>query len=234
MAQLPPTSAYPQVPMFEEPPRKSRTGLWIGLAVAAVLVFCLAATGVGALVYFANRHKDTVTTAPTGPAASPSTTRGTVILTAPDAIGSRGKNNDPQLNESLQNATRSLTTRMSSSGIGEPVGAFYGSSANQDLMMIFGVPTPAGAGAMPDAMVDQLFTMMGTIAGATAREARAVDPGPLGGKAKCADLDLKGVPAALCGWSDAGSFGYIVWYFMTVAQVQGEFVTVRELIEHRA
>jgi hypothetical protein len=231
MAQLPPTSAYPQVPMFEEPPRKSRTGLWIGLGVAAVLVLCLGAAGVGALVYFANRDKDTLNT---GSAASPSTTRATIVLTAPDSIGSRSKNTDPQLNESLQNATRSLMTKMSSSGIGEPVGAFYGSAEKKDLMMIFGVPTPPGAGALPDTMVDQMFTMMGTISGARAGEAHPVDPGPLGGNAKCADLDLKGVPAAFCAWSDAGSFGYIFWYFTTVAQAQGEFVTVRGLIEHRA
>jgi hypothetical protein len=232
MTQLPPTSAYPQVPMFEEPPRKSRTSLWIGLGVVAVLVLCLGAVAVGAVIYTYNKDKATTTAAATPSTGTPAKTA-TVTLTVPDSIGSRSKNTDQKLNETVDNAKQSMGSGLAGSGAGEPVAAFYGSAEKKDLMMVFALPTPVSAGPMPDAQFDQMFSLMGTMFGGKAGLAQAVDPGSLGGKAKCADLQIQTTPLALCAWADAGCFGYVFWYFSTVEKVKGEFVTVRELIEHR-
>jgi hypothetical protein len=236
MTQLPPTSVYPQVPDFgPPPPPKSHAGLWIGLAIAAVLLLCAGGVGVGAIVFLANRHQQTD---PTSIAAAPATSAPAkkaetekVTLTAPDAIGSRAKSTDPQLTQTIEGAKQQMSTL--ANGAGDPVAAFYGSAEKKDLMMVFAVPTPVNAGAMPDSQFDMIFTMMGSMTGGKAGAAQSVDPGALGGKAKCSDLTVKDTPIALCAWADAGSFAFILWYFTKVETAKAEFVSVREQIEHR-
>src|SRR5262249_51236556 len=145
---------------------------------------------------------------------------------------SRAKSTDPQLTKTIEGAKVQMSA-LASSGAGEPVAAFYGSAERHDLMMVFAVPTPVSAGPMPDSQFDTMFTMMGSMTGGKAGAAESVDPGALGGKAKCSDLTVKETPIALCAWADAGSFAFIVWYFTKVDTAKAEFVSVREQIEHR-
>jgi hypothetical protein len=56
-------------------------------------------------------------------------------------------------------------------------------------------------------------------------------PGPLGGTARCGNLKIQGMPVAACGWSDAGTFGVIMWYNRALSQVQSEFVGMRGEVE---
>ena len=40
----------------------------------------------------------------------------------------------------------------------------------------------------------------------------SVEPGALGGKAKCGTADAGGTDIAVCGWADAGCVGILMWY----------------------
>jgi hypothetical protein len=61
----------------------------------------------------------------------------------------------------------------------------------------------------------------------------AVDAGPLGGTAQCADVKTEGNPTAVCGWADDGSVGVLLFMGKAVADVKGEFVADRGAIEKR-
>jgi hypothetical protein len=236
MSQLPPTSVYPQVPGFEPPPPpKSRMGLWIGLGIAAVLVLCLGAVGIGAIVFLANRADiSSNSAAQPGPSTSKAeptrAPKPAANLSLPESIGSRQKNTDANLTKSLDSAKQQVGAF--AGGSGEPVAGFYGTAEKKDLMMVFAMQVPAGSGL--SSQFDLLLTTMVTATGGKSTTPETVDPGSLGGQAKCTDIDISGVPVALCAWNDDATMGFIFWYFTKVEKAKGEFASVREQIEHRA
>jgi hypothetical protein len=234
MAQLPPTSVYPQVPDFEPPPApKSRLGLWIGLGIAAVLVLCLGGVGVGAIVFIANRS-DTGSNTAAAPATSKAdptrAPKPAATLVLPESIGPRQKNTDSRLNDSLDTAKHQVSTF--TGGNSEVIAGFYGTAEKKNLMMVYALTVPPEAGL--SSHFDLMLTTMVTATGGKGGEPQTVDPGSLGGQAKCTDIDIKGVPVALCAWNDDATMGFIFWYFTTLEKAKAEFASVRELIEHRA
>jgi hypothetical protein len=183
----------------------------VGVLVA-VLVLCV---GGGAVAYFA--LKDDV-----GNAVDAAKTR----VVAPDTLNGRPKLSTPALqaaadrisaavNESLPNSTSSAT-------------AFYGTPAKKDLVMI-----QARSGLVRDPAKALDDFMRGVTEGAGGADVKSVDPGPLGGVAKCADVKSGGTQIGWCTWVDNGSLGTVGFFYKTVKEASAELVAIRNVVEKR-
>ncbi|MFF5052629.1 hypothetical protein ACFY1S_05505 [Micromonospora sp. NPDC000663] len=203
----------PSAPVGPPPAKKSKVGKIILIVLAVVLVLCL---GGAAITWFA--VKDEV-----GDVVDATKTR----VVAPATLAGRAKNTDPQ----LQAVADQMVTDMKSEVQNETstVGAFYGDPAKQDLIMITAV---SGVMADPKKELDEAVTGLSSELAVT--NMAPVEPGPLGGEARCGDGKAEGVPLGVCVWADRGSVGLVVVYFKTAAQVKAEFTTIRGQIEQRS
>ncbi|MGK5739117.1 hypothetical protein [Micromonospora sp. URMC 103] len=194
-------------------PRKSKAGRIVLIVVAAVLVLCL---GGGAAIWFA--VKDEV-----GAGVDAARTR----VEAPATLAGRPKITDP----ALQSLTDQMVAEMKKTARGETgtVGAFYGDPAKRDLVVAIAI---SGLMADPKKELDEAMTGLGAEIGVTATT--PVEPGPLGGEARCGEGKAEDAPLAVCAWADAGSVGVIMVYFKTVDEIKADFVTMRGEIEKRS
>ena len=119
--------------------------------------------------------------------------------------------------------------RQSLPGATSTVGAFYGNLAQQDMVMIAGA---SGLVTDPAKQLDEAVEGLGT-GGLTVSNIKSVEPGPLGGVAKCGDANAAGVDLGVCVWADSGSIGVIAIYFKSGEQAQAEFVSIRGQVEQR-
>ncbi|MER5703234.1 hypothetical protein ABT023_14995 [Micromonospora sp. NPDC002296] len=192
-------------------PKKSKTGKIVLIVLAVVLVLCC---GGGAITWFA--VKDDVSDA-----VEATNTR----VTAPATLAGRPKATQPE----LQAAVDTMIAQMKSTVQNETstAGAFYGDMAKKNLVMI---AAASGLLADPKKELDAAFTSTDL----TMSNVAAVDPGPLGGEARCGDSESEGTKLGICAWADKGSLGMIVMYFKTGAQAKAEFVTMRGQIEQRS
>ena len=88
----------------------------------------------------------------------------------------------------------------------------------------------AGAIAQPQAALD---STLHSLAGESAALVR-IDPGPLGGYAKCSNDKLHGVSFVACAWADPGSLGMLMFFGKPFDdQLQQRFVAYRGQIERR-
>jgi hypothetical protein len=61
-----------------------------------------------------------------------------------------------------------------------------------------------------------------------------IDPGPLGGFAKCSNDKSGGVPSAFCAWTDSGSVGVLIFIGKPLDdKLKSRFVAARGQIEQR-
>jgi hypothetical protein len=112
-------------------------------------------------------------------------------------------------------------------GATKSVGALYGTPSKRDIVVVAGVEAPV---ADPAKEMDGTFFGAG-VGGLEVTGITDVDPGPLGGEARCGKSESAGVDLAFCAWADEGSVGWIMWYFKSVKQVKGEFAKLRGEIE---
>lgn len=199
----------PEPPVPPQPPqKKARTGRRVVLIVLAVLVVLC---GGGAAAAFFALRGDTNTR-----------------VVAPDTLAGRSKITDPALvkvaDEMVKGMKKDIKNETSA------VGAFYGDPAKQDMIMIAGA---SGNVRNPGKELDDAFAELGASSGLKVSAAADVDPGPLGGDAKCADGNADGVPVAMCVWADSGSVGVVAFYFKKVDQIKADFVTIRGDVEKR-
>ncbi|NJP31602.1 hypothetical protein [Micromonospora thermarum] len=206
-----PGQPYGAVP---PPPKKRSTGKILLIVLAAVLVLCL---GGAAVAFFAVKDEVKETVDATK-----------IRVVEPETLAGRPKVTDPN----LQNISQQLEAELNKSlpDATSTVGAFYGDPAKQDLVM---VAAASGLNTDPTKTLDE------TVAGArqsdvAVGEMSSVDPGPLGGEAKCGDAKAADVPIGVCVWSDKGSLGMIMVYFKTGADVQKELATMRGQIEQKS
>ncbi|HEY6596258.1 MAG TPA: hypothetical protein VI011_19470 [Asanoa sp.] len=219
--QPPPYGQQPGYPAFGGPPQAptppAKKGMGKGVKIllgvlVAVLVLCV---GGGTVAYFA--LKDDV-----GNAVDAAKTR----VVAPDTLNGRPKLTTPALqaaadrisaavDKSLPNSTSSAT-------------AFYGNPAKKDLVMI-----QARSGLVRDPAKALDDFMRGVTEGAGGAEVKSVDPGPLGGVAKCADVKSGGTQIGWCTWVDNGSLGTVGFFYKTVKEASAELVSIRNVVEKR-
>ncbi|MGW4500249.1 hypothetical protein ACWENR_16745 [Micromonospora sp. NPDC004336] len=203
------------VPPYGPPAkRKSSAGRIVLIVLAGVLVLCL---GGAAITFFVvkDQVKETV-----------DATR--IRVVEPDTLAGRPRATDPALQVGAQQLEAELNRSLPDAS--STVGAFYGTPAKKDLVMV-----AAASGLNPD----PARTLETTIRGARTSEVRlgemsAVDPGPLGGEAKCGDAKAENVPLGVCVWSDRGSVGMIVIYYKTGTQAHAELATMRGQIEQKS
>ncbi|MFI1195649.1 hypothetical protein ACH4T9_20675 [Micromonospora sp. NPDC020750] len=201
----------PEAAPLPPAPKKSKTGKIVLIVLAVVLVLCC---GGGAITWFA--VKDDVSDA-----VEATNTR----VTAPATLAGRPKATQPE----LQAAAQGMIADMKSAVQNETstAGAVYGDPDKKDLVMI---AAASGLLTDPKKELDEAFSGNEL----TMSNVAAVDPGPLGGEARCADSESEGVKLGICAWADKGSVGMIVMYFKTGAQAKAEFVTMRGQIEQRS
>ena len=210
---------YPQTPQQPQygnqfgapvPPKKSGVGKILLIVLAVVLVLCV---GGGIVTWIAT--KDTV-----GEVVTATKTR----VVEPQTLGGRPKVTDPQ----LQNAATQMKVSLSKDvpEATSTAGAFYGDPAKKDLVMIVAV-----SGVMADPKKELDDATVAVTPDLATKDFKTVDPGPLGGVAKCCDGKASGEQVAVCIWADRGSLGMVVVYFKSAAELQKEFVSMRGEIE---
>lgn len=239
----PPQPGYPAQPDYAgygqpppPPPKKSRALPIVLISIAVVLVLCVGG-GTAAYLLVRNTTDDIVTTiesgaptvGPTGP-TTPATTEPTpeagrtITITEPRRLGGRPKLTDPQ----FAGVASSLKSELSQiPGATNTVGALYGTPAKRDIVVIAAVEAPVSD---PEKELDGTFFGAG-VGGLKVSGIVDVEPGPLGGGAKCGKTESAGTDLAFCAWADEGSVGWIMWYFKSVKQVSSEFADLRGEIE---
>jgi hypothetical protein len=201
------------MPPFGPPPKQKSKALKITLIIlAVVVVLCAGTVAVG---WFAFREVFTN--------AADSTK---ITLVAPETLGGRAKSTEPSLVAAADEMSRQLKAEVPEAK--GTVGAIYGDANQQDLVMIAGV-----AGFVPDPakQLDQFVSEVGTELNLTG--VTDVEPGPLGGTARCGNAETDGVKIGVCAWSDAGSVAMIGMYFKTAEDLKKEFVALRGEIEKK-
>jgi hypothetical protein len=199
----------PTYPASAPPPKKSRTGLIILIIPIAVLV--LVGLGVAAYVWSADRIQAART-----------------WVEAPTSLVGRPKITEPQLVAMVDQLAAQVRQRLpnaTSTAVG-----LYGEPAELDVVVLAAV---AGRVADPAKQLTQTFEGVST-AGLSASGITSVDPGPLGGEARCGTVSAGPVSIVLCAWADPGSLGIVGYYFQQdVDEVAAEFVRARGEVEKR-
>lgn len=194
--------------------KKSNVGKIVLISLAVVLVLCL---GGAAIAFFAVKDevKETV---------DASKTR----VAAPATLAGRAKSTDPAL---LNGATQlEAELKKSLPDATSTAGAFYGTAAKKDLVMI---AAASGINANPSKTLDDTVKGAGQSA-VKIGEMKTVAAGPLGGEAKCGDAEASGVPLGVCVWSDKGSLGMIIVYFKSGDEAAAELPTMRGQIQQKS
>ena len=195
------------------PPKKSKAGKIVLIVIAALVLLCGGGVAV-TLFAFKDDAQEIV---------DASKTR----LVEPETLGERPKINDADFQKIADQMVGSM--QKSLPGASSTVGAFYGDPAKEDLVMV------AGASALvadPEKELDAAIT--GFSAALKITNVKAVEPGPLGGIAKCGDANAQGVDMGVCVWADRGSLGVVAIYFKNGEQAQAELVAIRQAVEQQA
>jgi hypothetical protein len=218
----------------QPPKKKSKAVPIILVSIAVLLVLCV---GGAAVIFLVARDKagDIVdaaesaagtptTTAPTAAPTTDAPAPKTITIVEPKTLGGRPKLTDPQFADVAKELQSGLADVP---GATNTVGALYGTPAKQDIIVIAGVEAPIDN---PTQELNGTFLGAG-VGGLKVTGISTVDPGPLGGVAKCGKADASGVDMVLCGWADDGSVGWIIWYFKSVSKAKAEFAKLRGQIE---
>lgn len=238
------TPAYgPGGPGFGgEPPRKSRTGLLVGLAIGAAVVVI---GGAAAIIAVASSGGDKPASA-SSPLAS-----GSASATPPDSAG--GGNRTLTVPESVgpyRRMTGSVADRLAetmrksmnqdSSGKYADVYAkskiaIYAKNGDSTHPLIFvglsANDSPAVAEELrtrtPSEEVDSTFLGMGL------GDAKDYPPGPLGGVLRCGTGPMGGSSAAACAWADSSTVGALITpQSDSAATLAGTTLDLRNAAEH--
>ncbi|WDZ87637.1 hypothetical protein [Micromonospora cathayae] len=207
-----PGAAQPGFAAAPPPAKKSGVGKVLLIVLAVVLVLCL---GGAAVTWFA--VKDEV-----GEVVDATNT--TVVT--PDTLNGRAKSTEPGLTTVSQQMVEELKKDVPEAT--GTVGAFYGGLEKQDLAMVVAV---SGLIADPKQELQDFVTTSTSQLGTS--NLADVEPGPLGGEAKCGDGKTEGLDLGICVWADRGSLGMVVLYYKTGKQAEAEFATIRSAIEQR-
>ncbi|MGK5443041.1 hypothetical protein ACSNN7_14665 [Micromonospora sp. URMC 105] len=229
------------LPPAPPPAKKSRLGLILTLVLAGLLVLC---AGGGGLAYVAlsDDDPDPKASSPTpgvsraAPATSaPEPTPSeeevepapNIRLVTPKTLAGRSKNTEPQLRRIADDMVRDMKSGVRNET--GAVGAFYGSAGRRNLVMVAGASGPV---LFPEKELDDAVEGLST--SLAVKKMATVDPGPLGGVAKCGAGKSSGIALGVCTWADEGSVGLIVMFFSSAAKAKAEFATIRGQVEKRS
>jgi hypothetical protein len=196
----------------QPPTKKSGAGKILLIVLGVVVLLCI---GGGTAVYLATKDKVTEVVDATK-------TR----VEAPAALAGKPKVTEPKLVATAEQMKSQIRGDVPDAR--DTIGAFYGDPAKQDLLMIVAV---SGLIADPKKELDDAAN--GITKGMGVTNFKSVEPGPLGGDARCGDGETAGVDVGVCVWSDKGSLGMILVYNKPASELEKQFVTMRGQIEKR-
>lgn len=215
-----------------EPPKRSLTWLWVGLAVLLVL----GATGTVAAIAFVGAARTSSTgstslptgTAATTPAAQPTTpepeptTPAPVqTLALPKTLAGLTQTNPAELKSLVDNLVVQLKDTMpGATAVG--AGFYRDSKAAQKLVMVMQVK---GSFPAPSLQVEAMFGGLGT-SGVKVTDLRDVDFGSLG-IGRCGKATLSSVPVTVCGWGDDDGLGLVFFYYRSISESTPLFKKIR-------
>lgn len=204
---------YPPAP-YPQPPRRSNAGKVLAIVLGAVILVC----GGGATVTYL-LVKDSVQGA-----AEAGNTR----VVAPETLNGRPRLRD----QAYESAANTAVTGINNSvpGATSTIAALYGDPAKQDLVMVIGTSKVI---SNPKRALDDVISGINQ-GGLRLSNVTDIDPGPLGGYAKCGDSTASGLKVGVCVWADRGSVGMVFVYFKTAADASKEFVSIRGAVEQRS
>jgi hypothetical protein len=188
--------------------RHYRTGPWIAVSILGVLLMA----GAGGFFVLAR---------PVLAEAVSST------LSTPDEVAGLTLSSNPELQtvaDELKTGIREEVTNSTGS-----IGAFYTDPADTaKIVMLAGV---TGVVADPASELGRGFTGISE-GGMQITNLHDVDPGPLGGEAKCGDSTANGQALIVCGWADDASIAFALFFNREAAaseelfrQIRGEILT---------
>ncbi|WP_328338741.1 hypothetical protein [Micromonospora sp. NBC_00421] len=237
----------PYHPPHGPAPQRSKLPLLLSLGLVGLLVLCL---GGGGLAWVAlgddNDTEPTPTPTPTGAASpTPSPTPvetesptpeptpseeaddpGPIRLVTPATLGGRSKSTDPELRRIADQMVRDMKSEVRNET--GAVSAFYGSAAGRNMVMMAGASGPV---ILPEQELEDAVKGLGS--SLAVKKMSTIEPGPLGGVAKCGDGKASGIALGVCVWADHGSVGMIVMYFSSATKAKSEFAALRGQIEKR-
>ncbi|HEX5543128.1 MAG TPA: hypothetical protein VFX60_16465 [Micromonospora sp.] len=202
----------PQTPPPPALPKKSTAGKILLIVLAVVLVACV---GGGAAAYLL--LKDDVQDLFSAP-----TTR----VIAPEALAGWDKNTDARFQSAIDQMVESIKTDLPEAT--NVVSGLYGDPAQEDMILVAAASVRV---INPEKKLEEAFR---GAAVSDVGDVTPVDPGPLGGYAKCGDAEASSTPIAMCMWTDRGSFGMVFFYFRTADEVQEDFLKVRAGVQQRS
>ncbi len=182
-----------------------------------VLVVCVAASVGGYLLY----DKAVKPSTNANPAA------GQIVVSTPESMGTRKKFSDVTIQSTLDGVRVRMDKVVPQST--NVVSSSYGNLKSEDVLLVLAYSVPV---ADPQAKLDEVFKSISANP-TNLSEHAPIEPGPLGGKAKCAKLAGDPRSTAICGWADSGSIGIFVLYFKEVSVLKADFASLRGQIERR-
>ncbi|MGA3525332.1 hypothetical protein [Melissospora conviva] len=200
-------------------PKKKSGALKIVLIVLAVVLVLCCGGGIATWLVVKDDVKEAVDTV-----QEASTTR----VVEPETLGGRSKIDDADLASIAVDMADALKVEMPNST--SHAAGFYGDLAQEDMVMFAAVSgLVTDQARLLDTNVEDAATNMGLT------NVTTVDPGPLGGQAKCGDGDDgDGGKLGICIWTDAGSLGIIIDYYRSGAETGVDLPAMRADIEQKS
>jgi hypothetical protein len=151
-----------------------------------------------------------------------------ISLSTPDKLGNRNRITDPTHTKLASQAVAELKK---DAKVLAAIAGFYGTTdPKKNKVRLAGATTSV---ILTRPVFEASFASIATEAGAAPMTGvTEVNPGPLGGWAKCGLLKVESLPAATCAWGDEGSYVTVIWYNRQVtSQIKAELITIRAAVE---
>jgi len=188
------------------PARRSRKGLWIGLAVLGVLALACCGGGAALLLPVMNQSS---------------------TVSAPPQVAGMDRVDDPELSKLADELAAQVKKDLSADGSALGFYAPGGDKAHGVVAIAV-----SGTFLFPDSEIDQVFKSMGT-GGTSVTGVRDYDAGPLGGTVRCGTATLSGATLPVCAWADHGSFGVGMFLERPVDEAAKVFLDFRKAMVAR-
>lgn len=229
-----------------EPPKKSRAGLIVGLAVGAAVVVIGGAIAIVTLTSSGDGGKPAAASSPpaSAPSSSPATTPpatdggGNRTLTVPETVGPYRRMTGSvadRIAETMRKSMNQDSTGKYADVYAKSKIAIYSKNGDTTHPLIFvglsGNDSPTLAQELqtrsPSEEVDSTFLGMGM------GDAKDYPPGPLGGVLRCGTGTMSGSTAAACAWADSSTVGALITpQSGSAAELAGTTLDLRNAAEH--
>ncbi|WP_432824631.1 hypothetical protein [Dactylosporangium sp. CA-092794] len=195
----PAPAGYPAYPGYGPPPvwappavvpPRRRTGLIVGLAIAAAVVVVAAGVGVGTIL--AGRDDGPAASVPVAASSGGGSGSKRLRLVTPDTIGSWKKAPGGAQEDQVRQA-------LAKDGVPDPVAATYKDPSGQSALLAGGSANALGSGWLWQ-VGPFAARLAGEITGGTVTAHTPVDPGFIGGVAECSPADRGGAKLTVCAW----------------------------------